>query len=65
MLSDKLYVIGKKHNLITKYNIEYNRNTVLDYACAIHISELLEEKYPLTDEQKNKLNVILSTLIVL
>lgn len=65
MLSEELYNIGKKYNQIIKYNIGYDRRPVLDYTCATHISDLLNEKYPLTDEQKNKLNVILNNLIVL
>lgn len=65
MLSNKLYDIGKKYNLITKYNIDYDRRATLDYTCAIHVSELLKEKYSLTDEQRNKLNAILNKLIVL
>lgn len=65
MLNKELYDIGKRYNLITKYNIEYDRKQMLDYTCAIHVSDLLKEKYPLTSEQKSKLNVILSNLIVL
>lgn len=65
MLSKELYKVGTKYNLITKYNIEYDRAAILNYACAIHISDLLEEKYTLTDEQRNKLNVVLNNLIVL
>lgn len=65
MLSRNLYEIGKKYNFITKYNISYDRRVLLDYACAVHVSQLLEEKYVLTDEQRNKLEVLLNNLIVL
>lgn len=59
-----MYEIGTKYNLITKYNIKYDRRAMLDYACAIRIQQLL--LYPnITEEQKAKLNVILNNLIVL
>lgn len=65
MLSRNLYEIGKKYNFITKYNISYDRRCLLDYACAVHVSDLLEQKYVLTDEQRNKLEVLLNNLIIL
>lgn len=65
MLSRNLYEIGKKYNFVTKYNIGYDRRMILDYACAVHVSQLLEEQYVLTEEQQNKLKVLLDNLIVL
>lgn len=65
MLSRNLYEIGKRYNTITKYNIGYDRRGILDYACAVHISNLLESKYVLTEEQRNKLEVLLNNLIIL
>lgn len=65
MLTRNMYEIGKKYNLVTKYNINYDRRPLLDYACAVHVSQLLEQKYVLTDEQRNKLEVLLDNLIVL
>jgi len=49
MLTKELYKIGKTYNLITKYNIEYDRRCMLDFVCAIHINDLLNSKYELTD----------------
>ena len=51
MLSKKLYSIGKTYNLITKYNIDYDRRCMLDYVCAIHINDLLNSEYELTELQ--------------
>lgn len=59
-----MYEIGSRYNLITKYNIKYDRRFMLNYACAIRIMQLLQLD-DLNEEQKNKLNVILSNLIVL
>lgn len=65
MLNKQLYEIGKRYNNATKYNIGYDRKPLLDFVCATHISDLLEEKYPLDAEQKNKLNTLLNNLVVL
>lgn len=65
MLSKRLYNIGKTYNLITKYNMDYDRRCMLDYVCAIHINDLLNTKYGLTDLQKTKLTNILNNLVVL
>lgn len=65
MLSKQLYNIGKQYNLITKYNINYDRMSLLDYTCAIHIMNLLNKGYELNGEQINKLNAIVNNLIVL
>lgn len=65
MLTKELYKIGKTYNLITKYNIEYDRRCMLDFACAIHINDLLNSKYELTDLQRTKLTNILNNLVVL
>lgn len=65
MLTKELYKIGKTYNLITKYNIEYDRRCMLDFVCAIHINDLLNSKYELTDLQRTKLTNILNNLVVL
>lgn len=65
MLSDKLYSIGKKHNLGVKYNIEYNKEQMLDYTCGVYIYGLLGNSYTLNIEQRSKLTSLLNTLIVL
>lgn len=59
-----MYEIGSKYNLITKYNIKYDRRATLDYACAIRIQQLLQYE-DITEEQQAKLNVILNNLVVL
>lgn len=65
MLTKELYKIGKTYNLITKYNIEYDRRCMLDFVCAIYINDLLNSKYELTDLQRTKLINILNNLVVL
>lgn len=67
MLSKELYNIGKTYNLITKYNIEYDRRSMLNLVCAIHIEDILNSDYTveLTDMQRNKLYQILNNLVVL
>lgn len=59
-----MYEVGSKYNLITKYNIKYDRRSMLDYACAIRVLQLLQYSN-ITVEQKAKLNVILNNLVVL
>ena len=55
-----MYEIGSKYNLITKYNIKYDRRAMLDYACAIRIQQLL--LYPnITEEQKaNRIHKVIT-----
>lgn len=65
MLTKELYKIGKTYNLITKYNIEYDRRCMLDFVCAIYINDLLNSKYELTDLQRTKLTNMLNNLVVL
>lgn len=65
MLSKELYNIGKTYNLITKYNIDYDRRSMLDFVCATHIYELLNSKYELTPLQKSNLKAIINNLVVL
>ena len=64
MLTDKMYEIGLKYNLITKYDVEYDKRAIQDFVCAIRLLELIDSGYADT-EQKAKLNVILNNLIVL
>lgn len=65
MLSKELYNIGKTYNTITKYNIDYDRRAMLGFVCAIHINDLLNSTYELTELQKSKLTAILNNLVVL
>lgn len=65
MLSKELYKIGKTYNLITKYDIDYDRRAMLDFVCAIHINNLLNSSYELTPLQVSKLTAILNNLVVL
>lgn len=65
MLSSRLYELSKKYDEVTKYNISYDKLSVLNLVCAFHITDLLKEKYPLDSEQKGKLESILNNLIVL
>ena len=65
MLNKQLYNTGKTYNLITKYNIDYDRRGMLDFVCAIHINDLLNSKYDITELQQAKLKAILNNLIVL
>ena len=65
MLSKELYNIAKTYNLIAKYNIGYDRRCMLDLVCAIHINDLLNNEYGLTDLQRNKLVQIMNNLVVL
>lgn len=65
MLSEKLYKVGKIYNLITKYNINYDRRNTLNFVCAIHINDLLQSQYGLSTLQESKLKAIANNLIVL
>ena len=68
MLSKQLYNIGKTYNLITKYNIDYDRRAMLDLVCAMHIQNLLNSDYAtteLTSMQRSKLLQIFNNLVVL
>lgn len=64
-IDKQIYNIGTKYNTAIKYNVNYDRRAILDYACGIHINELLKEKYPLNIEQISKLTVLLNNLIIL
>lgn len=65
MLSRQLYEIGKTYNLITKYNIEYDRRAIIDFICAVFIYELLANSKILSDMDRLKLQAILNNLIML
>lgn len=65
MLTKDIYNIGKKYNDSTKYNIEYDRESIYNYTIAIFIINLLNSQYELTQQQISKLNAILNNLIVL
>lgn len=56
MLSEKNYLKGKVVEDTTKYNINYDKQPLLDIVCANLASKLLTQKYvSLTDEERKKL----------
>lgn len=65
MLNRVLYNIGKTHNNVMKYTIEYDSEEVSDFVCAAYIYSLLNSNYSLTPEQENKLNLLLNNLCAL
>ncbi len=65
MLNSELYNIGKIHNNVMKYTIEYDSDEVFDFVCATYIYSLLNAGYDLTVEQENKLNLLLNNLCAL
>lgn len=63
-MNNELYVIGKGINYQTKLNIHYNKCTMLDYACAIKVIDIIENKgIVLSKEQVQKLTVLIKKLI--
>jgi hypothetical protein len=50
MLNSELYNIGKIHNNVMKYTIEYDSDEVFDFVCATYIYSLLNAGYDLTVE---------------
>jgi len=55
MLTKEIYKIGASKNLLTKYNIEYDKCDIKSIACASYIANLLDDDYPLTQVQIDKL----------
>nr|DAI58139.1 MAG TPA: hypothetical protein [Crassvirales sp.] len=55
MLTKEIYKIGASKNLLTKYNIEYDKCDIKSIACASYIANLLDGDYPLTQVQIDKL----------
>lgn len=63
-MNNELYIIGKGINHQTKLNIHYNRCTMLDYACAVKVIDIIEKHGSLlNDEQLQKLIVLINKLI--
>ena len=63
-MNNELYIIGKGINHQTKLNIHYNRRTMLDYACAVKVIDIIEKRGSLlNDEQLQKLIVLINKLI--
>lgn len=63
MLTKQIYKISTSKNLLTKYNIEYNKHDIKDLVCATHIARLLDAKYTLTKVQQDRLKEIVDCLI--
>ena len=70
LMNDELYELGKTYNLITKYNIAYDRRAMLDYVCALHIFDLINngDLFDYSDSgsmiKYNKLVAIFHNLVV-
>lgn len=58
------YNIGKDLNDVIKYNISYDRVQILNYVCANYINNILEQgdAFNITDEERNKLLVLINKL---
>ena len=58
------YNIGKDLNDVIKYNIVYDRVQILNYVCANYINNILEQgdAFNITDEERNKLLVLINKL---
>lgn len=63
MLSEKLYHIGKKHNEVLKYNIDFDLDVLLDFLCSVYIEEIINTGDSLlTKRQKEKLQTLLNNI---
>lgn len=63
MLSEKLYHIGKKHNEVLKYNIDFDLDVLLDFLCSVYIEEIINTGDSLlTKRQKEKLQALLNNI---
>ncbi len=63
MLTKEIYKIGASKNLLTKYNIEYDKCDIKSIACALYIANLLDGDYPLTQVQIDKLEQLINCLV--
>ena len=55
MLTKEIYKIEASKNLLTKYNIEYDKCDIKSIICATYIANLIDGDYPLTQVQVDKL----------
>lgn len=64
MLNERLYHIGKKHNEVLKYTIEYDIDVLLDYLCSVYITEILSRSDSLISDRRTieKLHTLLNNL---
>lgn len=63
MLTKEIYKIEASKNLLTKYNIEYDKCDIKSIICATYIASLIDEDYPLTQVQVDKLKQIINCLV--
>jgi hypothetical protein len=55
MLTKEIYKIEASKNLLTKYNIEYDKCDIKSIICATYIANLIDGDHPLTQVQVDKL----------
>lgn len=63
MLTKEIYKIEAGKNLLTKYNIEYDKCDIKSIICATYIANLIDGDYPLTQVQVDKLKQIINCLV--
>lgn len=63
MLTKEIYKIEASKNLLTKYNIEYDKCDIKSIICATYIANLIDGDYPLTQVQVDKLKQIINCLV--
>lgn len=63
MLTKEIYKIEASKNLLTKYNIEYDKRDIKSIICATYIANLIDGDYPLTQVQVDKLKQIINCLV--
>lgn len=63
MLTKEIYKIEASKNLLTKYNIEYDKCDIKSIICATYIANLIDVDYPLTQVQVDKLKQIINCLV--
>lgn len=61
------YALGKQLSFIVKNNIQFNRDSILNFTCSNYVDSILEESeetgYDITEEQRMKLLVLKNKLI--
>ena len=64
MLSEELYHIGKKHNEVLKYNIDFDLDVLLDFLCSVYITDILSRSSSLISDRRTieKLQTLLNNL---
>ncbi len=63
MLTKEIYKIEASKNLLTKYNIEYDKCDIKSIICATYIASLLDGDYDLTQVQIDRLKHIINCLV--